>query len=223
MDAQSFSHSETRNAAPTLSVVPPAPDPAARGADQPPGPSAREIARRFALWRRSDAELVAEVTERGNDAARYQAQLATGAARDAEEAARLRGGVAYELGMIEVLLAEIAQREAARRFGYAGCRDPVPTDLRERFARMRDRGGEELADLIGQLTAQPGRRRGDRWRFACPFHGSGQERTPSLVVYPDGHAFCFACGWHGDACGFVAALQHLSPIEALRLLERGAL
>lgn len=39
------------------------------------------------------------------------------------------------------------------------------------------------------------RRRGRVLVGCCPFH---DDRTPSLVVWPDNHFRCFGCGVHGD-------------------------
>lgn len=35
----------------------------------------------------------------------------------------------------------------------------------------------------------------------CPYHNSGNERTPSLHIYPDGGEFCFACGHYKKGSG----------------------
>ena len=45
---------------------------------------------------------------------------------------------------------------------------------------------------------------GRRQTIRCPFH---QERTPSCVIYPDGHYYCFGCGSHGsNAIDFLMAM-----------------
>ena len=49
----------------------------------------------------------------------------------------------------------------------------------------------------------------------CPFH---EERTPSFIVYPDSHAHCFGCGWHGDVIDLCAKLDGLTVIEAAKKL-----
>lgn len=49
----------------------------------------------------------------------------------------------------------------------------------------------------------------------CPFHS---EKTPSLVLYPDGF-YCFGCGAGGDVIDFVARLFSLSPHEAADRLD----
>ena len=58
---------------------------------------------------------------------------------------------------------------------------------------MRDRG-VEVTQVGGTLKAR------------CPFHGNGQERTPSMVVSgKEGQEryYCFACQASGDVISFV--------------------
>jgi hypothetical protein len=50
----------------------------------------------------------------------------------------------------------------------------------------------------------------------CPFH---EEKTPSFTVYPDNHAYCFGCTWHGDVTDLYAKLNGLTRIEAARRLS----
>jgi hypothetical protein len=182
--------------------------------------AARATLREVALYHRTDVELTDELEERINLAALYQTRLDDGDVTDEDEVVRLRGGIAFELGEAGRLADEIARRQRAARYGYRPTGQPED-DLPTRFARQRDAGIEPLADLIGHLTAQPGVVRSGRWHFRCPFHSAGQERTPSLTVFADGRAHCFACGWHGDGAAFVAELRGIGPVEALRLLEKG--
>ncbi len=51
----------------------------------------------------------------------------------------------------------------------------------------------------------------------CPFHGDGQERTPSLKVYDD-HFHCYGCGAHGDVIDWVATRDGLTRVGAARWL-----
>jgi CHC2 zinc finger len=46
------------------------------------------------------------------------------------------------------------------------------------------------------------RRKGSSGEFVClcPFH---QEKTPSFTIYPDNHAYCYGCKWHGSVIDFV--------------------
>jgi hypothetical protein len=175
-----------------------------------------------ALYSRPTVDLVSECEERLNLVARYEAALTTGNYADAEEAARLSGGIAYELHCADELTAELERREREKQFGFRSDGISEEPDLAARFARLRAGGAQELADLIGLATNQPGRKSGSRWYFCCPFHGAGQERTASLVAFPDGYAHCFSCGWHGDGAAFVAEMKGIGMVEALLLLERGA-
>jgi hypothetical protein len=59
------------------------------------------------------------------------------------------------------------------------------------------------------------KRTGARWMARCPFH---DDRSPSLVFYPDGGWYCFGCGAGGDSVDFVARLFNLRPLEAAQKL-----
>ena len=54
----------------------------------------------------------------------------------------------------------------------------------------------------------------------CPFHNSGQERTPSFTIYPNNVGHCFGCGWHGDSIAFYMALHKVKFIQAVRSLSK---
>lgn len=54
--------------------------------------------------------------------------------------------------------------------------------------------------------------------ICCPFHG---EKTASLKIYPGVKGWhCFGCHRGGSVIDFVAQLYGLSPLEALRKLDR---
>jgi hypothetical protein len=184
-------------------------------------PRARRILADFVLRSTSEVDLLAEVEDRAIVVARYQADLAEGCFTDADEEQRLRGGIAYETHRIELLAEELKRRERAQRYGYRANSAEAEPNLPARFAALRLSGAEELADLIGQETSQPGRKAANRWCFRCPFHGGGVERTASLVVFPDGRAHCFGCFWSGDGADFLADYRGMSAVAALQLLERG--
>ena len=63
------------------------------------------------------------------------------------------------------------------------------------------------------------KRTGHLWTGCCPFHA---EKTPSFSVYPDHHYHCFGCGAHGDAIGFVRAIEGLTFPEAVSRLAAEA-
>jgi putative DNA primase/helicase len=57
-------------------------------------------------------------------------------------------------------------------------------------------------------------------RGRCPLPGH-DDSSPSFYLYPDGHAYCFGCGWHGDAVDLWAALKGFpTEIEAALDLAR---
>ena len=60
-----------------------------------------------------------------------------------------------------------------------------------------------------------------RWWGRCPFHGGGQEKTPSFKVDPDLKMYhCFGCGKGGSVIGFVMEMDKLSYPEAIKNLAR---
>jgi len=64
-------------------------------------------------------------------------------------------------------------------------------------------------------------KKGGRWWGRCPFHGGGQEKTPSFKVDPDLKTYhCFGCGKGGGIIGFVMEMDKLSYPEALKTLAR---
>lgn len=57
-----------------------------------------------------------------------------------------------------------------------------------------------------------------RWTFRCTRHGN--DRTPSGVIYPDQHWYCFGCGKGGDVFDFIQLYGHRSFTESLHDLSR---
>ena len=65
-------------------------------------------------------------------------------------------------------------------------------------------------------------RSGRNWA-KCPFHGNGNERTPSFAINDkDGFYHCFGCGESGDMFTFVEKMDHVSFSEAVEILARKA-
>ncbi len=65
--------------------------------------------------------------------------------------------------------------------------------------------------------------RGGRLWAKCPFHGGGNERTPSFTINDvDGFYHCFGCGESGDMFTFVQKMEHLTFGEAVALLAAKA-
>lgn len=50
-------------------------------------------------------------------------------------------------------------------------------------------------------------------KCCCPFH---KERSPSFVIYDDGHFHCFGCQAHGDAIGYVMRRDGVPYAEAIK-------
>ena len=74
-----------------------------------------------------------------------------------------------------------------------------------------------IVDVIGRRI--PLERKGGAYWAKCPFHGSGEERTPSLKVYDDtGTYHCFACKESGNAIHFLRKYDGLDFIEAVEVL-----
>jgi DNA primase len=60
-----------------------------------------------------------------------------------------------------------------------------------------------------------------RWWGRCPFHGGGQEKTPSFKVDPDLKMYhCFGCSKGGSVISFVMEMEKLTYPEAIKSLAR---
>ena len=65
--------------------------------------------------------------------------------------------------------------------------------------------------------------KGGRPWAKCPFHGGGNERTPSFVINDkDGFYHCFGCGESGDMFTFIEKMEHMSFPEAVEMLASKA-
>ena len=65
-------------------------------------------------------------------------------------------------------------------------------------------------------------RSGRNWA-KCPFHGNGNERTPSFAINDkEGFYHCFGCGESGDMFTFVEKMDHVSFSEAVEILAKKA-
>lgn len=105
--------------------------------------------------------------------------------------------------------------------------EPYEPELRPVFpTRQGRRPGHPAADrwwrtqealVLAVSRYQAVRREGPRWVTLCPWHG---DRNPSMVLYPDGRAYCFGCGWSGDAIDWIRQKEHLpTNQEAIRALS----
>jgi len=62
-------------------------------------------------------------------------------------------------------------------------------------------------------------KKGGRWWGRCPFHGGGQEKTPSFKVDPDLKMYhCFGCSKGGSVISFVMEMEKISYPEAIKTL-----
>ena len=60
-----------------------------------------------------------------------------------------------------------------------------------------------------------------RWWGRCPFHGGGQEKTPSFKIDPDLKMYhCFGCGKGGSIIGFVMEMDKLTYPETIKMLAK---
>ncbi|MCB1777322.1 MAG: DNA primase [Candidatus Competibacteraceae bacterium] len=74
----------------------------------------------------------------------------------------------------------------------------------------------DLVELINART--PLRRAGHDFMACCPFHA---EKTPSFSVSPRKQFYyCFGCGAHGNAIGFLMAYERLEFLDAVEDLAR---
>ncbi len=80
------------------------------------------------------------------------------------------------------------------------------------------RAAIDIVEVVGEYV--PLRRRGANWFGLCPFH---EEKTPSFSVNPHLGIFkCFGCGRGGDVFAFIQQIEHVSFVEAVRMLAERA-
>ena len=78
-----------------------------------------------------------------------------------------------------------------------------------------------IVDVVSSYT-QVIQRNNSPW-IRCPFHGNGNERTPSCKLNLDrGSFYCFACQEHGSMFDFVMKMEHITFPEAVRELASRA-
>lgn len=97
-------------------------------------------------------------------------------------------------------------------------RAPAQTSaVPEACARIRDT--VSLSSLVSSAVLL--KRAGREWKGCCPFHA---DRSPSFTIYADDRRFhCFGCGVEGDALDFVQRHHGVGLIEAIRMIDGGAL
>lgn len=75
----------------------------------------------------------------------------------------------------------------------------------------------DLVERDGHKVTHAG---GCLWRACCPFH---RERTSSFYIYPDNHAHCFGCGFHGDVFHYVMKRDNCDFKTAVERLDNGTI
>jgi hypothetical protein len=83
---------------------------------------------------------------------------------------------------------------------------------------------QEVASQVDIVEVTSGftelKKAGKEFVGCCPFHN---ESTPSLTVTPaKGLAYCFGCGWGGNAIKFLMEVSHVSFVDAVLDLARSA-
>jgi len=74
-----------------------------------------------------------------------------------------------------------------------------------------------IVDIINRRVQLD--RSGGRYKAKCPFHGDGNEKTPSFVVYEDtGSYHCFACKASGNAINFLREYDGIDFMESVEIL-----
>ena len=85
----------------------------------------------------------------------------------------------------------------------------------EEINEIRSRA--DIVDIIGEYIDL--KQKGRNFFAQCPFHGNGNERTPSLSVSRERQMFnCFACGTGGNVFAFIMKYEDVSFVEALKIV-----
>ena len=88
--------------------------------------------------------------------------------------------------------------------------DDVINEIREKA---------DIVDIISEYIEV--KQKGRNFFAQCPFHGNGQERTPSLSVSRERQIFnCFACGTGGNVFSFVMKYEDVTFVEALKIVAK---
>lgn len=103
--------------------------------------------------------------------------------------------------------------------------DELPEPRNTQLPPPRISTDDELARLKFSLRIEdfvqryfPLQRSGQNFIGHCPFH---KDHKPSFVVFPQTQTFyCFGCREHGDVITFLMRVEHLTFLEALKVLRR---
>lgn len=107
---------------------------------------------------------------------------------------------------------------------YEGRRKERRKEIEAKSSSADNEDRREIEKLKGKFRIErfiqrylPLRPSGTNYRGRCPFH---DDRTPSLVVYPETQSFyCFGCQVGGDVITFLQELEGLTFPEALETLR----
>lgn len=87
----------------------------------------------------------------------------------------------------------------------------IPREIVEQILQS-----SRIEEVVGEFVTL--KKRGTNLWGTCPFHN---EKTPSFSVNPARNIFkCFGCGKAGDSAKFLMEHEHLTYVEALRLLAK---
>ncbi len=79
----------------------------------------------------------------------------------------------------------------------------------------------QRVDIVEVIDSRvPLKKAGKEYQACCPFH---TEKTPSFTVSPSKQFYyCFGCGAHGTALGFLMDYEHMDFVDAIEDLARSA-
>lgn len=128
----------------------------------------------------------------------------------------------------EVLTNEAARREYLAEHGapkYDGGTEPQRKTVRERTNILKQYyTGDEFLSLFEDITGIRPMPYGRSWKYACPLHGDGVDRTPAGSLDIDrGLWHCFVCDSGGDIFHLLYAWRRMTFMEAFdELWARGS-
>lgn len=104
---------------------------------------------------------------------------------------------------------ELKRRESAGTLPAARRQTSLSTEL---IGDIKNRN--HLAD-VAESYGIDSKKSGNKLNMVCPFH---QDTSPSLVIYPDEHFYCFGCHARGDVIEFVMRYEKLEFRDAIERL-----
>lgn len=74
------------------------------------------------------------------------------------------------------------------------------------------RAALDIVEVADRLGLEPVRTSGGGAKILCPSHA---EDSPSCLLYADGHAHCFGCGFHGSTFDLISTVRGVAFGEAV--------